>query len=78
MSKKIELTKAMQEHMIGLIQQYFKKERGEDLGDLAALLMLDFFVEKMAPEFYNIGVFDAYRYMGDCVEDMLGIQKYSK
>lgn len=78
MSKKMELSKEKKEHMVSLIKHYFEKERGEELGDLAAMLVLDFFIEKLAPEFYNQGVFDAYKYMGDCVEDMLGIQKYSK
>lgn len=76
MSKKIELIKEKRENMISLIKDYFLKERGEDLGDLAATLILDFFIEKLAPEFYNQGVYDSYIYFKDKIEDLLEIQKY--
>ena len=61
--------------MISAIQTYFSKERDDDLGDLAASLILDFFMEKLAPEVYNQGVYDSYQYMTDRIEDLLGIQK---
>lgn len=76
MSKKMELSKEKREEMISLIKYYFLKERGEDLGDLASTLILEFFVEKLAPEFYNQGVYDSYKYFRDRVEDLLEIQKY--
>lgn len=62
--------------MILLIKNYFKKERDEELGDLAAMLILDFFIEKLAPEFYNQGVYDSYKYFSEKLEDLLEIQKY--
>lgn len=76
MSKKMELSREKREEMISLIKYYFLKERGEDLGDLASALILEFFVEKLAPEFYNQGVYDSYKYFRDRVEDLLEIQKY--
>lgn len=76
MNKKMELSKEKREEMISLIKYYFLKERGEDLGDLASTLILEFFVEKLAPEFYNQGVYDSYKYFRDRVEDLLEIQKY--
>lgn len=76
MSKKIELSKEKREHMISLIKNYFLKERGEDLGDLASMMILDFFTEKLAPEFYNQGVYDSYKYFTERIEDLLEIQKY--
>ncbi|MCG9966670.1 DUF2164 domain-containing protein [Pelotomaculum terephthalicicum JT] len=51
--------------MISAIQTYFLNEREDKLGDLAASLILDFFIEKLAPEFYNQGVYDSYIYMSD-------------
>jgi len=62
--------------MVAAIKLYFSNERDEDLGDLAAVLILDFFLEKLAPEIYNQGVFDSYAFMGDRIDDLLGIQKY--
>ncbi|MDF2885379.1 MAG: hypothetical protein K0R54_5952 [Clostridiaceae bacterium] len=73
---KIKLTKEKREDMINSIKNYFLNEREDELGDLAASLILDFIIEELAPEFYNQGVYDSYKYMNDRVEDLLSIQKY--
>ncbi len=71
----IKITKERREDMISEIKYYFLKEREEEIGDLAAGLMLDFILEKIAPEFYNQGIYDSHKYMGDAIEDLLSIQK---
>lgn len=71
---RIKLSKEKKEEMIARIQNHFLNEREEDLSNLAATLFLNFIVEELAPEFYNIGVQDAYRYMTERCEDMLSIQ----
>jgi len=76
MNKKIELSKEKQVHMISMTEDYFSKDRDEELGDLAAMLILDFFMEKLAPEIYNQGVYDSYKYFSEKIEDLLEIQKY--
>ncbi|WP_315120632.1 DUF2164 domain-containing protein [uncultured Clostridium sp.] len=73
--KKIVLDKDKKKEMIESIKEYFLEERDEEMGDLAATLVLNFIVEELAGEFYNQGIEDAYRYMNDRVEDMLGLQK---
>ncbi len=50
--------------------------RDEDISDLEGMLVLDFFREKIAAEFYNIGVAAAYRRLHEISEDILSIQKY--
>ena len=70
----VNLTKERKAAMIAEIRQYFSKERDEELGDLAAEMILDFITEKLAPEFYNQGVDNAYRYMKEATEDMMGIR----
>jgi uncharacterized protein (DUF2164 family) len=60
--------------MIDLIKNYFLKERDEDLGDLSATMILDFFTKELAPEFYNQGVYDSYAYMNDKMEDLFALQ----
>jgi uncharacterized protein (DUF2164 family) len=70
-----KLTKEQREDMINSIKNYFLEEREEEIGDLASNLMLNFIIEEIAPEFYNKGVYDSYRYMSDRVEDILTIQK---
>ncbi|QGU94017.1 DUF2164 family protein [Clostridium bovifaecis] len=61
--------------MIEIIKSYFYEERDENLGDLGATLILDFILEKLAMEFYNKGIYDAYQYMNDRLDDMLGLQR---
>jgi len=70
----ITLSKERKAAMIAEIKHYFLKERDEELGDLAAEMVLDFISEKLAPEFYNQGVDNAYRYMKEATEDMLGVR----
>jgi len=72
---KFNLTRETRESMISSIKTYFFNEREEELGDLASNLMLDFIIEELAPEFYNQGVHDSYKYMSDRVEDLLSVQK---
>lgn len=62
--------------MMDSIKEYFYNERDEELGDLAASMILDFFLEELGPEIYNKGVYDAYEYSLERIEDMLSIQKY--
>lgn len=71
---KIRLSKEKREEMLAAIKEYFLKEREEELGDLSSGFILDFVIEKLAPEFYNQGVDDACKYMLDRVEDVLSIQ----
>lgn len=72
---KFSLSKETRESMISSIKTYFYNEREEELGDLASNLMLDFIIGELAPEFYNQGVYDSYKYMSDRVEDLLSVQK---
>jgi len=72
----IQLSKEKKDEMISSIKNYFLEERGEELGDLASSLILRFIIEELAPEFYNQGVYDSYKYMNDRIEDLLSIQKY--
>ncbi len=68
--ERIVLDRDRREEMVKAIVHYFRKERDEEIGQLAAGLFLDFVVEKLAPEFYNQGVLDSCAYMNEKVEDM--------
>ena len=41
------------------IAEYFRTERGEDLGVIASGAILDFFIETLGCRFYNAGLKDA-------------------
>ncbi len=55
----IKLSREQRRGAIAAIQRYFEEERGEPVGELAALLLLDFFAEEIGEIFYNKGVDDA-------------------
>ena len=71
----IELTKERRASMLSDIKNYFETEREETIGDLGSGLLLDFIIEKLAPEFYNQGVYDSHKYMTESAEDLLSILK---
>lgn len=75
MAKKSMLSKEKKDRLISEIRAYFLNEREEELGDLAAALLLDFIEEKLGPEFYNQGVLDSYILMKDRVEDIMSLEK---
>ena len=51
--KPMKFPKEQRELLIGQIQEYFEKERGETLGHLAADSMLEFFMSNLSPYIYN-------------------------
>lgn len=75
MRAKFELSKQQRDDMAASIQQYFLDERGEEIGELAGTLILDFIIEKIAPVFYNVGVEDSHAYMTEKMDDLFGIMK---
>lgn len=78
MNSRIKLGMEKRNEMLSSIQQYFANERDDELGDLAAAMVLDFFIKELAPEFYNQGVTDSYNYSKDKIEDLLGLQIYKR
>ena len=75
MKHNIKLNKEKRTFIISAIKEYFLQEKNEELGDLAAELLLDFFIKELAPEFYNQGIFDAYNFMNERIEDLLALEK---
>ncbi|WP_339161859.1 DUF2164 domain-containing protein [Siminovitchia sp. FSL W7-1587] len=45
--------------MIKEIQAFFLKERGEEIGELAAEICFEFIKDRLGPVFYNEGIRDA-------------------
>lgn len=71
----IKISKEKRQEMIAQIKDFFQKERDEELGELAAGILLDFIIDKLAIEFYNQGISDSYDYINDKIIDVLGLQK---
>lgn len=75
MNQTFELTKEQKDQAIVHIRRWFLDNRDEDLGDLAALLFLDFICEKFGPYFYNLGIKDSASFLNDKIDDMFSLEK---
>ena len=73
--KTFELSKEARKQAIAEIQSYFLAERDEEVGELAAGFLLDFFLAKVGPAVYNQAIRDAQAYMNEKIEDMDGLQR---
>ncbi|MGL4989856.1 MAG: DUF2164 domain-containing protein [Sarcina sp.] len=73
--KKFNISKQEEKQLINEIQLFFKNERGEDIGELFASIVLDFIIEKIGPSLYNQGVYDAHKFLNDSLDDLLSITK---
>ena len=74
MKKKIELSKEKKYAMLKSIKKFFLNERDEEIGDLAAILLLDFITDKLGKEFYNKGIHDCIAQLSINVEDLKGLE----
>lgn len=67
---KIKLSTVEKQKAILLIQDYFAKERDEEIGNLAAEFLLDFFIEDIGAIIYNHAIDDARKYLKMRMEDL--------
>lgn len=56
--------------LISEIQLFFKNERGEDIGIIAADAVLDFFITQLGTKIYNQSLDDAKLWLTSKVEDI--------
>ncbi len=75
MNTNIKLSEKKREEMIGMIEEYFEVEHKEAIGNMKAMLLLDFIIKKIAPEFYNVGIEDAHVYLSMKIDDIFELQK---
>lgn len=68
----IELSKQMRAEAIASIQRYFEENLPEQIGELPAGLLLNFFMEEIGPAIYNRAVADAQTQMQQRVADLNG------
>ena len=66
----IKLEKEQKDKAIRDIQWYFEKEREEEIGNLGAELILDFFLKEIAPTIYNEGLTDAKAWFTSKLADL--------
>ena len=66
----LELTGDARKLAVTSIRRHFKEELDQDVGDLKASLVLDFFLAELGPSVYNMGVADAKGFFTDRTEDL--------
>lgn len=71
----INLSQELKKQAIEDIKRYFVENREEDIGQLAAELLLDFMFEKVGVVIYNQAIRDAHTFMSEKVEDLYALEK---
>lgn len=75
----LKFTKQQKDSMIADIQRFFYEERNEEIGDLAADNVLEFFKQHLGPYFYNEGIKDARNILEEKLtsieEDLYALEK---
>ena len=68
----ITLTDDARKQSIASIKRYFREELDQDIGELKAGLVLEFFLKEIAPTIYNGAIADAQTYVRDRLVDLEG------
>ncbi|MGZ0656838.1 DUF2164 domain-containing protein [Coraliomargarita sp. W4R53] len=74
---KLKLTNQEARDAIPSIKRYILEEFEEEIGDLKAEMLLDFFLTEIGPYAYNRGVSDAEQYYREKTEDLAGVCHHS-
>jgi len=69
----LELTKEEIAEVIPSLQKYFREEFDQELSEMKARFLLEYFQKEIAPLAYNKGVKDAEQYFRTKTEDLTGI-----
>ncbi len=69
----IALTPAEIADAIPSLQKFFREELDDELSEMRARFLLDFFLKEIAPHAYNRGVKDAENYFRARTEDLGGL-----
>lgn len=61
-----------QRQAIASIRRYFSEELDQDIGDLKARMLLEYFLKEIAPTVYNGAIADAQVFLRDRLADLDG------
>jgi uncharacterized protein (DUF2164 family) len=70
--KNVEISRQARESAIASTQRYFEENMTEPIGNLAAGLLLDFFMQEVGPAIYNQAIADAQALMQQRAADLSG------
>ena len=69
---RIELTDERRERMLRSIKKFFATALDQELGDLAAERLLEFFVKELGAPVYNQAIQDARKFLQGKLDDLEG------
>ena len=69
---RIKLSQERRRDLIAEIRGWYEEQLDEEIGDLRARLILDFFVKALGPQVYNQAVKDAAAFVQDKLVDLEG------
>ena len=69
---RIRLTDERRERMLRSIRKYFAETLDQELGDLAAERLLEFFVKELGAPVYNQAIQDARKFLLEKLDDLEG------
>ena len=68
----VKLTHDQRKKAVHSITRYLSEELEQEIGEMQAGFLLDFFMTEIAPTAYNQGVADARRFLEEKMEDLPG------
>jgi uncharacterized protein (DUF2164 family) len=68
--KKDMLSEMQKNEIMKLLMGYMEEELDTDMGNMQAMLMLDFILKEIGPYIYKAGVEDAAKFIGDKLDDL--------
>lgn len=69
----IRIDERTEQCLLESIKRFFAEELEEDIGDLKARTVLDFFVREIGPGVYNQAIADAQSFFEHAVSDLAGV-----
>jgi uncharacterized protein (DUF2164 family) len=73
----IKIEKDKKKSIVRAVQLYFEEKLDQEIGDLGAELLIDFFVKELGPAVYNQAIQDAQAFFQDKLVD-LEVQLYEE
>ena len=66
----IKLSDETQRHLLSAIRRFFEEDMDQNIGDLKASLLLEFFRKELGPSIYNTAISDAQTRLQHQINDL--------
>ncbi|MHB8793075.1 MAG: DUF2164 domain-containing protein [Thermoleophilia bacterium] len=66
----IKLERETEKHLIASIKRFYAEEMDDEIGDLKAMRVLEFFIRELGPNIYNQAIADAQKYFQEKASDL--------